>query len=153
MDEPTPATPHRRSLRHRFPALRGWRDTDAGQSLVEFAMILPLMLVMLFGLVDFGRAFYTWLVITNAAREGARVGAVQQPSGAINTRITESASGINMAKLTVALTNVQGARGTPVVVDLTYDFDYVTPIGGILGLFGGSISDPMITAHASMRLE
>lgn len=153
MDEPTPATPQHRSLRRRFAALRGWRDTDAGQSLVEFAMILPLMLVLLFGLVDFGRAFYSWLVITNAAREGARVGAVQQPSGAINDRITESASGIDMAKLTVSLTNVQGARGTPVEVDLTYDFDYVTPIGGILGLLGGSIAEPTITAHASMRLE
>ncbi|MBI5949804.1 MAG: pilus assembly protein [Chloroflexi bacterium] len=152
MDEPTPSTPHR-TIRKRFAALRGWRETDAGQSLTEFAMILPIMLVLLFGLVDFGRAFYSWLVITNAAREGARAGAVQQNSDAIRTRINESASGVSLSKLSITLSNVQGARGTPIVVDLSYDFDYVTPIGGILGLMGGSISEPTITAHASMRLE
>ncbi|NUQ56510.1 MAG: pilus assembly protein, partial [Dehalococcoidia bacterium] len=53
--------------------LRRFRRTDAGQALVEFALVLPVMLMMLFALVDFGRGFYTWLVVTNAAREGARV--------------------------------------------------------------------------------
>jgi len=64
-----------------------WRDTDAGQTLVEFSLILPIMLVMLFSLVDFGRGFYTWLVITNAARDGARAGATQQTQAQITDRI------------------------------------------------------------------
>ena len=42
-----------------------------GQSLVEFALILPLLLVLVFGAIDFGRLFYTKTVLTNAAREGA----------------------------------------------------------------------------------
>ena len=138
-----------------------WRDTDAGQTLVEFSLILPFMLVLLFALVDFGRGFYTWLVITNAAREGARAGATQLTTAQINTRIQESicngggsGCGIDSSKLTVTVTNAQGPRGEAVDVDLTYDFDFVTPIGDIIVFMGGSgLSEPTITAHSSMRLE
>lgn len=42
-----------------------------GQSLVEFALVLPLLLMLVLGAMDFGRLFYTKMVITNAAREGA----------------------------------------------------------------------------------
>jgi Flp pilus assembly protein TadG len=49
-----------------------WRSR-AGQSLVETAMVLPLLAFMTFGLLDFGRAYYFQVSVTNAAREGARV--------------------------------------------------------------------------------
>jgi len=42
-----------------------------GQALVEFALILPLLLILVVGALDFGRLFFTKIVITNAAREGA----------------------------------------------------------------------------------
>src|SRR4029077_6080907 len=45
-----------------------------GQSLVEMAMVLPVLTFLTFGLVDFGRGYYYQVSITNAAREGARVG-------------------------------------------------------------------------------
>ena len=48
----------------------------AGQSLVEMAMVLPVLALLTFGLVDFGRAYYFQVAITNAAREGARTGIV-----------------------------------------------------------------------------
>jgi Flp pilus assembly protein TadG len=48
-----------------------WRGR-AGQSLVEMAMVLPVLAFLTFGLVDFGRAYYFQVAITNAAREGAR---------------------------------------------------------------------------------
>ena len=48
--------------------MRRVRATETGQSLVEFAMVLPLFLILMFGLVDFGRAFYSWMLITEAAR-------------------------------------------------------------------------------------
>ncbi len=49
-----------------------WRGR-AGQSLVEMAMVLPLLAFLTFGLLDFGRAYYFQVSVTNAAREGARV--------------------------------------------------------------------------------
>ena len=52
-----------------------------GQALVEFAFILPFLLVIVGGIVDFGLAFFVGQVIENAAREGARAGAVVRPVG------------------------------------------------------------------------
>ena len=49
-----------------------WRGR-AGQSLVEMAMVLPILAILTFGLVDFGRGYYFQVSVTNAAREGARV--------------------------------------------------------------------------------
>ncbi len=144
------------------PWWRRWRDTDAGQTLVEFSMILPFMLILLFALVDFGRGFYSWLLVTNGAREGARAGATQLSQAEIEQRVMDSLCsdfssgdcGIDETKLAIQVNNAQGQRGTPVDVDLTYQFEFVTPIGDLLAFIGGSsISAPTITAHASMRLE
>jgi Flp pilus assembly protein TadG len=129
-------------------------STERGQTLVEFSMILPLMLVLLFALVDFGRGFHTWLVVTNAAREGARVAATQKDYATIQTRIYDSLGSLDPADLDIDPTNVQGARGEAVEIDLTYEFEYVTPIGGIINFMtGGSLDTPVISSHASMRLE
>ncbi len=140
--------------------LKRFRNTEAGQALVEFTMILPVFCLLLFGLVDFGRAFYSWLIVTNAAREGARVAAVQEPLTAVEARIYESfcetyptSCSLDPAKLDIDPDNIQGSRGTAVTIELSYDFDYVTPLGNIMGWFGGSLADPTITAHSSMRLE
>ncbi|HEX6032201.1 MAG TPA: hypothetical protein VFY90_12290, partial [Tepidiformaceae bacterium] len=104
---------------------------------------------------------YTWLVITNAAREGARAGATQADGAAIDAKVYDafcepypSNCSLDPAKLGIVKSNVQGDRGTPVKVDLSYDFDYVTPVGDLLSLIGaGTLSEPTITAHAEMRLE
>jgi hypothetical protein len=50
--------------------------TGSGQALVEFALILPIFLILLFGIIDFGRYVYTANSLNNAAREGARIGSV-----------------------------------------------------------------------------
>lgn len=153
--EPAPRRGPVRRLLHRF------RQTEAGQSLVEFTMILPIFLVLMFGLVDFGRAFYTWLLVTNAAREGARVAAVQADASSINARIYNSFCStypsdcsLDPAKLDIDTDNVQGVRGSAVTIELAYDFEFVTPLGAMLKLIGGSdLAAPTITAHSSMRLE
>lgn len=151
------------------PAKRGpvkrlfkrFRDTEAGQALVEFTMILPIFLILLFGLVDFGRGFYTWLVVTNAAREGARTAAVQSDEAKVDSRIYgsfcnnyPSDCSLNPDKLTITKTNFPGNLGDAVVIDLSYDFDYATPVGDLIYLLtGGTLSEPTIKAHSSMRVE
>src|SRR5438270_6185878 len=51
---------------------RTWRS-ERGQSLIETALTLPLLLMVSVGIFEFGRAYQTWQVVTNAAREGARM--------------------------------------------------------------------------------
>lgn len=151
-----------------LPAWSRWlprfiRESERGQSLVEFTMVLPILLILLFALVDFGRAFYTWMIVTNAAREGARIAAVQANQSQVQTRIYSSFCNnypsdcsLDPSKMTINWSgaNIQGARGTPAVIDIDYAFEFVTPLGGILQILGGSdLSNPTISAHSSMRLE
>lgn len=58
--------------------LRLRRPPGRGQALVEFALIFPILILVLFGLVDLGRGVYAFSTVSNAAREGARVAAVNQ---------------------------------------------------------------------------
>lgn len=149
--------------RRRLRFLRVRRDSEAGQSLVEFAMILPVFVLLLMAMVDFGRGFYTWLEVTNAAREGARAGAVQLDSASIDAKIyaslcktypSDCALDPSSSVMHITKTNVQGARGQEVTINISYDFHYATPIGNILHLVsGGTLATPTITGHSSMRLE
>jgi hypothetical protein len=100
--------------------------------------------------------------VTNAAREGARAGATQMTAAQVETKVFESICsdyssgecGLDESKLAVAVTNAQGPRGEAIEVDLSYEFEFVTPMGDIMAFIGGSnISAPTITAHSSMRLE
>ncbi|MEP6871684.1 MAG: TadE/TadG family type IV pilus assembly protein [Anaerolineaceae bacterium] len=142
--------------------LRRLRATETGQSLVEFAMVLPLFLVLLFGLVDFGRAFYSWILITNAAREGARAGAVQMDWPSMQSAAYNSicnpypgSCSLDTSQMVLTSNGVQGARGSQVSVDITYTFSYATPLGDLMALLpgGGSLATPLLKAHSSMRLE
>ena len=160
-------TRFRRNVAHLNPirgtrrGLRRIRETEAGQSLVEFAMVLPLFLVLLFALVDFGRAFYSWMVITNAAREGARAGAVQKDWPAMQTAIYDSmcnpypdSCAVDTTKLTLTPTGVNGARGSQVTVQIAYAFSYATPLGDLVALIGGgALATPTLSAYSAMRLE
>ncbi len=65
-----------------------------GQTLVEFALILPVLLLILLGIVDFGRVIYANNVIANAAREGGRTAIVNQTSAEIRARAIAQATGL-----------------------------------------------------------
>ena len=55
---------------------RGWRS-ESGVAAIELALILPVLFLVLFGIITFGTVFYNYIVITNAAREGARWGSIR----------------------------------------------------------------------------
>ncbi len=62
--------------------MKGWlrgrpiRKEERGEALIEFVLLAPILILLLLGLVDFGRLFDAWLVTTNAAREGARYASI-----------------------------------------------------------------------------
>jgi len=65
---------------------RRGRESERGAILIEAAMILPLMLFICVGIFEFGRAFQSWQIVTNASREGARIAVLP---GSDNTKVTE----------------------------------------------------------------
>lgn len=71
--------------------IRTCRSGQRGAALVEFALVLPLLLIVIAGIVDFGFAFQRYEVVTNAAREGARMGVLPSAytTAEIQTRVRE----------------------------------------------------------------
>lgn len=80
----------------------GWRARDRGASAVEFAILLPLLLLVIGGIVDFGRALFTEVIITNAAREGVRAAIFSDTASGADARASAAAPG--RTDLTVAVT-------------------------------------------------
>ncbi len=141
------------------PALEPNRTarSERGQALIEFAFVLPIILVFLLGLVDFGIALDRREVIQHAVREGTRAGAVD--SDIVATTVDQSQDILTAANVAVCYVDGDDANSYPgnagdsvrvSVVDYTYDFS----IGSeLLSAFGvGPLSIPM-NPSAEARLE
>ena len=130
------------------------RGSD-GTALVEFTLILPLFLMLLFGIIDFGRAYSASVTLTNAVREGARYGITGQTAANIQSRTKTAAGPYNDGNLTVTVTNAQGTAGTSLVVQGSYQFSFLTPLVGIAKLVsGGTLPSTLtLTSSADMRIE
>ena len=128
---------------------------EGGQSLVEFALVLPIFLLLLFAIVDFGMAFHAWITVTNSAREGARVGAVRASAADIEQRVRDTSGTLDQDDLLVTVTNAEGDPGQSVVVDVSYGYSLISPLAGIVNMVsGGTISGSLtLSSTADMRLE
>ena len=108
------------------------RPREAGASLLETALVVPLLLLLLAGVLDVGRAYHTYITMLNAAREGARYG-VNRPwdTGGIRAAVLNeaSASGVDLSGAAITITG--GGSGGPLRVTVRLDFPLI--MGGILG--------------------
>jgi Flp pilus assembly protein TadG len=97
-------------MRPRRPAARRSR----GQSLVEFALVLPIFLLLFMAIMDFGTAVFTYNSLTNAAREGARLAIVNQDTASVIQRAENQVSiaEINAPNVTIDFYHV-ATNGTP----------------------------------------
>jgi hypothetical protein len=137
-----------------FPPTHGATSRSRrGQSLVEFALVLPLLLVLVLGAVDFGRVFFGWVALQNAARVGANYAATHpdawaQGNTAQMDRYAELVedSGARNCELTIEDPTFPGGTrliGDPTSVHLTCDFDLITP------LMGSIVGQPVTVAATS----
>jgi Flp pilus assembly protein TadG len=136
------------------------RRGQSGQNLVEFAIIVLLLLSLVLGIVEFGRAWMTFQVITNASREGARLAALptgfSNTSGVtakVNTYLTSA--NLSPARASVTVANVDGPTGTDAIVTVQYQADLLF-LGPILRLMDNSSTLPgtlLLTGQATMRNE
>ena len=97
---------------------------ERGQSLVEFALVLPLLILILLGIFDLGRVYNTYIVITNAARNGAYYGSMHSTdtTGIVQRVLTEAqGSGVNLTSSNVCVSS-SGVRGSPIGVSVTFNF-------------------------------
>jgi Flp pilus assembly protein TadG len=94
---------------------------NRGQSLVEFALVLPLLILILMGIIELGRLWETANILTSAAREGARVAAVTSPNARmVQTAAQNVLTAGNIAGATVSISGPNSAREVTVTVQMTY---------------------------------
>lgn len=121
---------------------------EKGQSLVEFALLVPLLILILLAIIEFGFMFNAYLTLANGSREGARLGSVGGNDAQIETRIEEVTSHLDAGLMTVSVTPAYRSRGDMITVTVNYDYNFITPfISGFLN----PIVD--LESETSMRVE
>jgi Flp pilus assembly protein TadG len=109
---------------------------EHGQSLVELALVLPVLLLLLLGLVDFGRVYYATVSLYDAAEEGA-IYAAAFPDDALGAQQRASEATTGLITLTVADVDPpvfaadSHTPGSAVTVTVTYDFYFYTPMANM----------------------
>jgi uncharacterized protein (UPF0333 family) len=120
------------------------KDKD-GQAIIEFAVLLPILLLVLFGITEFGRAIMVKNVLHTAAREGARLAVVSDSTSA-HGRVLEVLNAANVTPKEISIQYVLPDRKVEVTVKT--DFDVLS--GGILDPFIGTFE---LKGKTVMRLE
>ena len=134
---------------------------ERGQSLVELAFALPIFLILVFAIIDFSLGLRAWISITNAAREGARIGAIHSTCEEIEDRVVETSGGLIAAGdaddlITIDPDDCDWEPGSSVIVTVEYEYELITPLGGMLSVFGDGLGLPSsinIQSTSDMRVE
>ncbi|MDD2433344.1 MAG: TadE/TadG family type IV pilus assembly protein [Clostridia bacterium] len=113
--------------------LRKMRREGKGQALVEMALLLPLLLLLLFGIIEFGRVMSASFIVTHGAREGARYGAVGATDSEIVTRIqTKAAVALydpeDPTKLSIEIGRTGPVKGGDIEVKVSYAVTLYLPL-------------------------
>lgn len=133
--------------------LRKIKGQRKAQALVEMALILPLLLLLLFGIIEFGRVMGAGIIVTHSAREGARYGAVGATDSEIVTSIqTKSAAVLydaeEPAKLSVNIARTGPTEGGDIEVRVSYEVTLYLPF--VSNMMGNPFT---VTGAAVMRTE
>lgn len=128
---------------------------EAGAALVEFVLVLPLLLVLLLGMLDIGKAFNYWIDETHLAHEGARFAAVNKnpgPGASLQESIKSQADSDELRdalEVCIAFPGANGAVvGEPVEVTVRSTYTFLGFIADRL-----SVTDKVISSTSTMRLE
>lgn len=117
--------------------------------MVEFALVVPILCVILFGVFQFGALYNDYVTLTDATRVGARKAAVSRheadPAGAAETAARNSASGLKPAQLVVSVSSTGWEHGDAVTVEATYPYD--------IDLLGVVVKSGTLTSKTTERVE
>lgn len=126
----------------------GVRSNQQGQAMVEFALVLPLLLLILLGIVQFGITYSHSLTLADAVRAGAREAAVSRtaanPTAATTQAVLNSASDLDASKVGVSVSS-DWAPGDAVTVSATYPYS--------ISILGIVVSSGSLHSSTTERVE
>ncbi|GBF10519.1 MAG: TadE/TadG family type IV pilus assembly protein [Tepidibacillus sp.] len=132
------------------PFYKWFKRKEEGQAMVEFALVFPILLLLLLGILEFGHIFFSYLVIQNATRDGARNGSVWATDQEI-TQIVEQKTEVldqNNLSLSISPSPSSRERGERISVVIDYKVPLLAP------LWRNILPNPFpITAKTVMRIE
>jgi Flp pilus assembly protein TadG len=118
-----------------------FRRSDEGQAVVEFALIVPVLMLLIVGVIEFGRAWNAHQAVTDAAREGARIAVIADPTITEDSvrkvvRNALSAVSLNADLAQIQLTGVNDPTGEPARVEVKYPYQ-LSMLKALRGTSGG----------------
>ncbi len=116
--------------------MTGARRCERGAAIVEFALVVPLLLMLLIGVVEFGRAYSAKISVTHAAREGVREYALTQDASAGSAAALAAATSLKPGSMTTSPSGCAGVSdfGDPASMVVTYDFNFNIPFVPLNGV-------------------
>jgi Flp pilus assembly protein TadG len=119
-----------------------------GQSMTEFALVLPILVFLLFGVIQFGIVFNNYITVTDAVRAGARKGAVgrhlQNPDAAVVQSVRDASNGLKQSDLNVTVAS-SWQQGEQVTVTGSYPYS--------ISLLGLVVKSGRLTSTTKERVE
>ena len=128
--------------------------TDEGAAAVEFGIVAFLLVLLLFGIIQFGFLFFQWLETTHAAREGVRWAALGHSESEVITRAQAAAPSLDWTTpgSSISAPDAEGAPGTPVTVFVEYPTPLFAPL--MQNIFGvGNATTFTLRSAATQRIE
>lgn len=127
----------------------GRRERLRGAAIVEFAVVAPVLIAILMGIIEYGYVFLVQQTLTNAAREGARIAVLQSTTSddPINARIAEIMAAAGIDGYTVTLTHADPAGDPTERVEISVPYNSVS----LTGFFGSRDYD--LKGRCAMRKE
>jgi Flp pilus assembly protein TadG len=122
---------------------------EEGQSLTEFALLLPLLLLLICGILDFGRVMYAYLHLNMAAQETVRLAGLGKADSVITTfaKNYEQLGDASLLQVTIFPSQTSRKSGDYVKVTLSYTLSYLTPV------ISNIMPKPIITVNSTIRVE
>jgi Flp pilus assembly protein TadG len=127
----------------------GMSRNEEGQSLTEFALLVPLLLLLICGILDFGRVMYAYLHLNMAAQETVRLAGLGKGDSEIRefAKEYEQLGDANLLQVTVSPLQASRKSGDYVKVTLSYTLSYLTPV------ISNIMPKPIITVDSTIRVE
>lgn len=124
------------------------KDGESGQSMIEFALVLPVLALFLLGIIDFGRIMSANLTVADAARDAARHASIGETDSELQQVVASDTASLGNSVVYSIQPSGQRNSGDTATVTVSYDVSVLDPL--MAAIIGGKFT---VSSHVAMRVE